>query len=95
MDSRTVIWKRHDLLRTEACRLTQLAAGWQLTVVAVLVYERQPCRLDYLVALYHSARREAECHGSGHRRAADCGYCPGHRPRRAHCLAPQGMTPPR
>ena len=43
------IWKRHDLPGHEACRIIQLGSGWQLAGVAVLAYERQPCRFDYLI----------------------------------------------
>jgi len=45
----TVIWKRHDLPGHEACRILRHDAGWELAGVAVLVYERQACRLDYRI----------------------------------------------
>lgn len=44
-----VAWKRHDLRGLETCRIAALDTGWQVTGVAVLVYEGRPCRLDYLI----------------------------------------------
>ena len=49
MEARTVVWKRQDLPGHEACRLLPLDTGWQLAGVAVLAYEGQACRLDYLI----------------------------------------------
>lgn len=45
----TVLWRRHDLAGHEACRVLELRAGWQLDGAAVFVYERQTCRLDYMI----------------------------------------------
>ena len=50
MTAHTVVWKRHDIAGHEACRVLALATGWQLVGVAVLAYEGQACRLDYLIA---------------------------------------------
>jgi hypothetical protein len=47
--SSNVLWKRQDLPGHEACRVLPLDTGWQLAGVAVLAYEGQPCRLDYLI----------------------------------------------
>src|SRR2546425_12720534 len=44
-----VVWKRKDLPGHEACRLLPLDRGWQVAGVAVLAYEGQACRLDYLI----------------------------------------------
>jgi uncharacterized protein len=49
VDVRTVVWKRQDLPGHEACRVLPLDTGWQLGGVAVLAYDGQACRLDYLI----------------------------------------------
>jgi uncharacterized protein len=50
MKVQTAIWRRHDRAGHDACRVRQLDGGWQIAGVAVFVYERQPCRLDYDIA---------------------------------------------
>src|SRR5262249_25348930 len=45
----SAVWKRHDLPGHEVCRVLQRDTGWEVAGVAVLVYERQACRLDYVV----------------------------------------------
>ena len=45
----TVVWRRHDLPGHEACRVLPIDTGWQVAGVAVLAYERQACRLDYVI----------------------------------------------
>jgi len=49
MKVHTVVWKRHDLPGHEVCRVLQRDASWEVVGVAVLVYERQACRLDYVI----------------------------------------------
>jgi len=44
-----VVWKRHDLPGHETCRIVALDEGWHVTGVAVFAYERQACRLDYVI----------------------------------------------
>lgn len=43
----TVLWQRLDLPGHEACRITPLEAGWQISGAAVFAHEQQACRLDY------------------------------------------------
>lgn len=45
----SVVWKRHDLPGHEACRVLRRDTSWEVVGVAVLVYERQACRLDYVI----------------------------------------------
>ena len=44
-----MVWKRHDLPGHEVCRILQRDVGWEVAGVAVLVSERQACRLDYII----------------------------------------------
>lgn len=45
----TMLWRRLDLPGHESSRLVSRDAHWHLTGTAVFAYDRQPCRLDYLV----------------------------------------------
>lgn len=49
MRTQTVIWKRHDIAGHEACRVLQVDLGWQVAGAAVMAYDGQACRLDYLI----------------------------------------------
>lgn len=49
VEMHTVAWKRHDFPGHEACRVLWRDTGWAVVGVAVLVYERQACRLDYVI----------------------------------------------
>ena len=44
-----VIWKRFDLPGHETCRLLAVGEDWRLTGVAVLLFEGQACRLEYII----------------------------------------------
>ena len=44
-----VIWKWNDRPGHETCHLIAVDQGWRLTGAAVLVWEVQACRLDYLI----------------------------------------------
>jgi hypothetical protein len=44
-----VSWKRHDVPGLETCRILEVGDEWRLTGVAVLVFEKQACRLDYSI----------------------------------------------
>jgi hypothetical protein len=46
----TIIWRRLDKPGHESARLFFIDSRWQLSGTAVFVHDRQPCRLDYLVA---------------------------------------------
>ncbi len=46
----TVLWRRLDQPGHEACRVTALEKGCQVSGTAVFLYERQACRLDYSIA---------------------------------------------
>jgi uncharacterized protein len=45
----TILWRRLDLPGHEACRITSVPAGWQLSGTAVFAYEGQACRQDYVI----------------------------------------------
>lgn len=49
MTNAMILWRRLDQPGHEAARLTAQDSGWHLTGTAVFAYDRQPCRLDYLV----------------------------------------------
>jgi uncharacterized protein len=49
VNAQTTVWRRHDIAGHEACRVVALADGWQIAGVAVLAYEGQACRLDYVI----------------------------------------------
>jgi hypothetical protein len=49
VNAHPVSWKRHDLPGHETCRILMVDGAWHVTGVAVLVYERQACRLDYVI----------------------------------------------
>jgi hypothetical protein len=47
---RTALWRRLDVSGHDACRLTQVRAGWKLAGTAVYRHENgEPARIDYLV----------------------------------------------
>jgi hypothetical protein len=52
-ETSTILWQRLDLPGHEACRITSVPAGWQLSGAAVLAYEGQACRLDYKITCDH------------------------------------------
>jgi uncharacterized protein len=52
-ETSTILWQRLDLPGHEACRITSVPAGWQLSGAAVLAYEGQACRLDYTITCDH------------------------------------------
>jgi uncharacterized protein len=45
----SVMWRKIDLPGHESCQLLRKDSGWQLNGVALLVYEKQPVRLDYTI----------------------------------------------
>ena len=49
MKTSTVVWRRNDLPGHESCRLRTRDTGFEIAGVAVLAYERQACRLDYVI----------------------------------------------
>ncbi len=49
-----IVWKRLDMPGHEAAAITQQRNRWNLSGVALFVYDSQPCRLDY----------EIECDGN-------------------------------
>ena len=49
VSSTPVIWKRHDIPGHETCLVVYRDEGWRLEGVAVLVWEGQACRMDYLI----------------------------------------------
>ena len=49
-----IMWKRLDMSGHEAAAITQQRNRWNLSGVALFVYDSQPCRLDY----------EIECDGN-------------------------------
>lgn len=49
MTDATVLWRRLDRPGHESARLFFEDPHWRLSGAAVLIHERQPCRLDYLV----------------------------------------------
>ena len=44
-----IIWKGHELPGLESCRLVELDEGWRIEGAAVLNYQGEACRLDYLI----------------------------------------------
>jgi hypothetical protein len=44
-----IIWTCHQIPGRETCRLLELEEGWRLEGAAVLNFEGQACRLDYLI----------------------------------------------
>lgn len=49
MSAGSILWHRLDHPGHEAARLTSQDGGWRLAGTAVFAYDRQPCRLHYLV----------------------------------------------
>ena len=49
VNARTAVWRRHDIAGHEACRVVEVADGWQMAGVAVLAYQGHACRLDYVI----------------------------------------------
>lgn len=49
MAENIILWRRLDLPGHEIGRLDPHEDGWKLSGTAVFSYERQPCRLEYLV----------------------------------------------
>jgi len=46
---KTIIWRRLDIPGHESARVFLSESRWWLMGTAVFLYERRPCRLDYLV----------------------------------------------
>lgn len=49
MTDLSILWRRLDLPGHESARLFFIHPFWHLAGTAVFAYDRQPCRLDYLV----------------------------------------------
>lgn len=45
----SVLWRRLDLSGHEICRLECHDKQWELSGTAIFLYEKDPCKLDYLV----------------------------------------------
>jgi hypothetical protein len=50
MTNQTILWRRLDQPGHESARLSLSEDSWRLAGTAVFVHDRQPCRLDYLIA---------------------------------------------
>ncbi|NOT48881.1 MAG: hypothetical protein HOP17_14170 [Acidobacteria bacterium] len=48
-EEQSIIWRRLDMPGHESARVYSDGDGWYLDGAAVFLYERQPCRLEYLV----------------------------------------------
>lgn len=46
----SVLWRRRDMPGHESCRVVRVDDGWTLEGAAVLSFEKQTCRLDYVIA---------------------------------------------
>jgi hypothetical protein len=49
MERNIILWRRLDLPGHEIGELCALEDGWKLSGTALFCYERQPCRLEYIV----------------------------------------------
>lgn len=49
MTNPSILWRRLDQPGHESARLSFRESAWHLAGTSVFTYERQPCRLDYLV----------------------------------------------
>ena len=50
MPDHVICWRRIDKPGYDSAALVRLAAEWHLSGTAVFTHDREPCRLDYLVA---------------------------------------------
>lgn len=49
MADQTILWRRLDRPGHESARLSFRDGSWRLAGTAVFAYDREPCRLDYLI----------------------------------------------